>query len=90
MTPDTIPRLPRGVRLHYDRVREDWVLLAPERAVRLDPIGHAILSRVDGVQSFAALTADLAATFNAPLEDVTRDSAEFLNGLAERRFLEVA
>jgi pyrroloquinoline quinone biosynthesis protein D len=89
MTPDAIPRLPRGVRLHYDRVRADWVLLAPERAVRLDPIGHAILSRVDGAQSFGALTADLAATFNAPLDDVTRDSAEFLDGLAERRFLEV-
>ncbi|VVT06177.1 Coenzyme PQQ synthesis protein D [Roseovarius sp. EC-HK134] len=89
MTPNSIPHLPRGVRLHYDRVREDWVLLAPERAVRLDPIGHAILSRVDGVQSFGALTADLAATYNAPLDDVTRDSAEFLQGLAERRFLEM-
>ncbi|WP_297770988.1 pyrroloquinoline quinone biosynthesis peptide chaperone PqqD [uncultured Roseovarius sp.] len=90
MTPEEIPHLPRGVRLHYDRVREDWVLLAPERAVRLDPVGHAILSRVDGASSLGQIAGDLADTFNAPLEDVTRDSAEFLDGLAERRFLEVS
>ena len=48
MDPAAIPALPRGVRLHHDRVRGGWVLLAPERAVTLDTIAHAILSEVDG------------------------------------------
>ncbi|MEC9197933.1 MAG: pyrroloquinoline quinone biosynthesis peptide chaperone PqqD [Pseudomonadota bacterium] len=85
-----IPCLPRGVRLHHDKVRDAWVLLAPERAVRLDPIGHAILSRVDGTASFDQITADLAATYNAPQEQIAGDAAGFLNALRERLFLEVA
>ncbi|PWE31219.1 pyrroloquinoline quinone biosynthesis peptide chaperone PqqD [Maritimibacter sp. 55A14] len=90
MTPGDTPLLPRGVRLHFDRVREGWVLLAPERAIRLDAIGHAILSRVDGTRSLGQIAADLAEAFDAPVDDVTRDSAEFLDALAERRIVEVA
>ena len=31
-----IPRLPRGVKVHFDVVRGEHVLLAPERAFALD------------------------------------------------------
>jgi len=31
MTGDTIPVLPRGVRLHHDKVRSTNVLLGPEK-----------------------------------------------------------
>ena len=41
MLAQEVPSLPRGVRVQYDSVREKWVLLAPERAVTLDQIGHA-------------------------------------------------
>lgn len=84
-----IPTLPRGVRLHWDRVREGWVLLAPERAITLDRIGHAILSEVDGARSFDEITAGLAARYNAPQDRIAQDSAAFLGALLERRFLEV-
>ena len=85
-----IPTLPRGVRLHFDKVRDSWVLLAPERAVMLDPIGHAILSEVDGRRSFGEITETLAQKYNAPLEQISTDSASFLATLRERRFLEVS
>ncbi|ETX13004.1 coenzyme PQQ biosynthesis protein D [Roseivivax halodurans JCM 10272] len=84
-----IPYLPRGVRLHHDRVREAWVLLAPERAIMLDAVGHAILSEIDGERSFSEITEALAVTYNAPAEDIAKDSAGFLGALRERRFLEV-
>ncbi len=84
-----IPYLPRGVRVHRDRVRDAWVLLAPERAITLDAIGHAILSEIDGTRSFGEITAALAARYNAPAEDIARDSAGFLGALHDRRFLEV-
>ena len=89
IAPGDIPCLPRGVRLHFDKVRDNWVLLAPERAVRLDQIGHAILSEVDGKRSFQDITEALSRKFNAPAEDIAKDSASFLGALRDRRFLEV-
>ena len=90
MSPEEIPSMPRGVRLHFDKVRDTWVLLAPERAVTLDGIGHAILSAVDGSRSFGEIAAHLSQAFGAPLEQVTEDSAGFLDALRDRRFLDVA
>ena len=84
-----IPVLPRGVRLHWDKVRETWVLLAPERAVTLDQIGHAILSEVDGTLSFDEITLALAEKYGAPREQIAKDSAAFLATLANRRFLDL-
>lgn len=86
---DDVPYLPRGVRVHRDRVRDAWVLLAPERAITLDAIGHAILSEVDGSRSFGDITAALAARYNAPEADIVKDSQGFLTALQNRRFLEV-
>ena len=89
MKPADIPALPRGVRLHFDRVRETWVLLAPERAVTLDMVGHAILSEVDGRRSFGEITQMLASKYDAPPEQIAEDSAWFLSALRDRRFLDV-
>ena len=89
MTPAVTPVLPPGVRLHWDRVRGCHVLLAPERALLLDEVGHAILSRVDGQTPLPALAEGLAADFCAPLEDVAADVAEFLTGLARERLVDL-
>lgn len=89
MNQTDIPALPRGVRLHFDRVRQNWVLLAPERAVTLDAIGHAILTEVDGLRSFGDITAMLAEKYNAPVTQIATDSSGFLDALRERRFLNV-
>ncbi|MCA0997149.1 pyrroloquinoline quinone biosynthesis peptide chaperone PqqD [Alloyangia pacifica] len=89
MDPAAIPFLPRGVRLHRDKVRGGWVLLAPERAVTLDAIAHAILSEVDGRRSFAEITETLATRYAAPPEQIAKDAASFLKALEARRFLDV-
>ncbi|XDA99054.1 pyrroloquinoline quinone biosynthesis peptide chaperone PqqD [Sulfitobacter sp. LCG007] len=90
MEPQDIPVLPRGVRIHRDRVRDTWVLLAPERTLVLDDIGHAILSEVDGARDFGAIAAGLAVKYAAPVEQITQDAAAFLGGLRQRRFLDIA
>ena len=87
---EATPVLPRGVRLHWDRVRATWTLLAPERAIRLDAIGHAILAEVDGARDVGTIAATLAARFGAPAEEVLGDVREFLGGLAERRLVDRA
>ncbi len=84
------PVLPRGVRLHHDRVRSRWVLLAPERAISLDDIGQAILAEVDGVRDLTGIAAELAGRYGAPLDEVTGDIREFLASLAERRLVDFA
>ena len=84
-----IPVLPRGVRVHFDKVRGNWVLLAPERAISLDTIGHAILTEVDGKRTFQAITETLSEKYSAPAEQIAKDSAGFLGALRDRRFLEV-
>ncbi len=86
----SVPRLPRGVRLHRDRVREAWVLLAPERVLKLDPVGLAILERVDGERSLGAIVDDLAAAYSAPREQIAGDAGRFLDGLAARRMVDLA
>lgn len=84
-----IPMIPRGVRLHEDKVRGGWVLLAPERTIKLDPIGLAILTEIDGACTFGDLVANLASKYQAPVDQITGDVSEFLSGLADRRFLEL-
>lgn len=81
--------LPRGVRLHEDAVRDQRVLLAPERALKLDPIGEAILAELDGVRSFGEIVAALAARYDAPPEQISHDARVFLSGLMARRMVEV-
>ena len=89
MSPDAIPVIPRGVRMHHDRVRDRWVLLAPERTITLDAIGRAILSEIDGDRSFGSIVKTLADKYAAPAEDIARDAGEFIATLADRRILDV-
>lgn len=86
---DDIPLIPRGVRLHHDKVRDGWVLLAPERTIKLDQIGLAILSEVDGVRSFGVIVETLCQKFSATPEQISGDVSEFITSLANRRILEV-
>jgi pyrroloquinoline quinone biosynthesis protein D len=88
MSPEAVPCLPRGVRLHEDRVRGGWVLLAPERALALDGIGHAILAEIDGRRSLGDIARTLAERHDAPPEQVLEDCTGFLRSLAERRIVE--
>lgn len=89
IAPESIPRLPRGVKLRPDETRGGWVLLAPERAVKLDEIGAAILAAVDGERSLGAIADKLAADFGAPRNQVGSDVADFLADLMSRRMLEI-
>lgn len=81
-------RLPRGVRLKRCEVRDRWFLLAPERALALDPVAVAVLGALDGRRDFAAVTAKLAAEFSAPPERVAADARGFLARLMEGRMVE--
>ena len=82
------PVLLRGVRTHWDAVRGNWVLLAPERAIALDEIGAAILAETDGETTFGEIVARLAAKYNAPPDQIATDARRFLTALIDRRMVE--
>lgn len=84
VTPDAIPFLPRGVRTHFDTVRKTAVLLGPERVLMLDQIGDAVLKEVDGTRTIDAISAQLAALYDAPQADIAQDVSEYLTDLLNK------
>lgn len=86
--PDSaVPVIPRGVRLREDKVRNRWVLLAPERILELDDIAQAILVRCDGRRDVNAISGDLARTYSADPAEIMADVKEMLGDLVARHFV---
>ena len=86
---DARPRLPRGVRLVHNEAQGGWVLLAPERVFKADPIAAEIVKRCTGEATFAAIVDDLVQSFNAPRERILADVTAMLRGLADKKLLEL-
>ena len=89
IAPDARPKLPRGVRLTHNEAQGGWVLLAPERVFKADPIAAEIVKRCTGEATVDAIVDDLAKTFNAPRERIDSDVTTLLRGLAEKKLLEL-
>ena len=85
--PESRPHLLRGVKLKNDQVRKTWVLLAPERFLRLNAISVDILQRCDGQAALATIVDDLAKNYSADRTVVERDVRVLLTGLLEKRML---
>jgi coenzyme PQQ biosynthesis protein C/coenzyme PQQ biosynthesis protein PqqD len=86
--PHDVPRLPRGVRLRHDAVRNQHVLLAPERTFDLDANAVAVLEYVDGARSVRDIAGLLAEKFTADRAVIEADILVMLNDLATKRVLE--
>ena len=76
-----IPRFARGVRLHEDKARDRWVVMAPERMFIPDETALEVLRLVDGVRDVDAILDALAAKFDAPREDIAADVRPMLDDL---------
>lgn len=87
---DPFVRLPRGVRLHHDRVRDTPVLLGPERALMLDEIGLAILTEIDTGLRMSTLIDSLAERYDAPRDEIAGDVRAFLHDLQVQRLVDYA
>lgn len=87
LTPASVPRLPRHIVLRHDKVRDRWVILAPERVLVPDPIAVTVLQRLDGVKTLAEIAADLARDFTAPVDLILTDILTLLQDLADKTFL---
>lgn len=83
------PKLPSGVKLQFDKARDHWVLLGPERILKPDPVALEILKRIDGTKSIDLIVDDLAKTFNTDRGQILQDVRSFLEGLSEKRMIDV-
>lgn len=82
-----VPRLAPHVRLSFDRRRERWVVLAPERLFLPDETAVEVLRRCDGAASISAIADDLAGEFDAPREEIARDVTELVRALGDQGVL---
>jgi len=83
------PTLPRGVRLKHDVTRDAWVLLAPERMLKLNPVSVEILKRCTGAAALSAIVDDLAQAFEAPRDRIAADVEAMLAGLVAKRLVDM-
>lgn len=87
---ESVPRLPRHVKLRHDRARDRWLILVPERVLVPDDTAVAVLSQVDGARSVQDIAEDLARTYQAPVGVILADSLALLQDLADKGFIAVA
>jgi pyrroloquinoline quinone biosynthesis protein D len=83
------PRLPRGVHLKHDDIRDEWLLLAPERVLKTNPIAVEILKRCNGVATLSEIVDDLAAQFKAERVQIDTDVRALLGELAAKRMVDL-
>lgn len=77
------PRFAAHVRLHFDKVRCRWVVLAGENCFVLDDVAAEILSLCDGSRSIGAIIAE-----RLRLEDeAAGDALAILQDLLEKGVL---
>ena len=79
-----IPRFAPGVRLHHDKARGRWVVMAPERMFVPDETALEVLRLVDGARDREAIVDALAAAFDAPREEIAADVRDMLDDLIAR------
>jgi len=84
LTPDSVPKLWRMTRLHFDPVRQRPVLLYPEGAVLLNDTGAAILELCNGSNTVEQIVSILTERYHA---DVSTDVHEYLSLMAERELI---
>lgn len=85
----SLPRLPRHIKLRFDKRRDHWVVLAPERVLVPDETAVEILKLCDGETSVAAIVVALAAAYDAPREEIAGDVTALLQDLADKGFVQI-
>ena len=89
LSPDCLPRLPRGIRLKLDETRNEWLLLAPERVIKPNQVAVEILKRCTGKASLAGIVDDLATAFAADRALIDRDVRALIFDLSQKRLLDL-
>jgi pyrroloquinoline quinone biosynthesis protein D len=82
------PRFAPGVRLHHDKARARWVVMAPERMFIPDETALEVLHLVDGARDLDAIIDALVAKFAAPRDVIAADVYAMVEDLTNRGALQ--
>jgi pyrroloquinoline quinone biosynthesis protein D len=80
------PRLARKARLRYEEVRQTDLLLLPERVVKLNPTGAAILRLCDGVRTVSEIAKELEGRYGQ--QNLENDVLGFLQQVSGQGWIE--
>jgi pyrroloquinoline quinone biosynthesis protein D len=83
----SVPALPRHVKFHFNKQREQWVILAPERLLVPDETSVEILQMCDGKASVDSIVGKLVEKYAAPHDVILKDVMRMLQDLADKGFL---
>ena len=83
-----IPRFAPGVRLHRDKARARWVVMAPERMFIPDETALEVLQLVDGARDLDAIIDALVEKFAAPRDVIAADVRAMVADLTNRGALQ--
>jgi pyrroloquinoline quinone biosynthesis protein D len=87
ITESSAPSFSAHVRFRFNKPRDQWVILAPERLLVPDEPSVEILKLLDGKMTVGAIVDALAEKYNAPHEVIAKDVTELLQGLADKGFV---
>lgn len=89
VSPESMPSLPPHVKLHHDKTRDRWVLLAPERLLEPDEAALAILRLCDGATTLRTIARALAQSYNASEDLILDDVKPLIQDLADKDFIRI-
>jgi pyrroloquinoline quinone biosynthesis protein D len=84
VSPQSVPRLPRHVRIQFDPVRQAHAVLSPEKVFWPNEVSLDILKLCDGHRTVDEITGDLARIYDAPEREVAGDVAAFLQEWSDK------
>lgn len=87
LTASSAPKLARHVRLKHDAVRQQWILLAPEKILTPSETAVEVLQLCDGVRTVQRIAEDLARAYAAPADAILADILPLLQDLADQGHL---
>ncbi len=84
---DSRPNFAPHVRFRFNKQRDQWVILAPERLLVPDETSVEVLRLMDGETSVGAIADKLGERYKAPREVIAKDVTQLLQGLADKGFI---
>ncbi len=85
---ESVPKLPRHAKLRFDKARDKWIILAPERVFELDDIAYEVISRCNGDRSVGHVVDELCEKFEqVSREVILGDVTSMLQDLADKGFV---
>lgn len=84
---ESVPKFPSHVKLEFNKQRDRWVVLAPEKLMVPDETSVAILKFCDGKSTVRGIVDKLTAQYKTKRAVIARDVTRLIQDLADKGFM---